>query len=189
MKYLFCDIQSSFHLNNGCDDMISPITIFFNLAISVNFQPLSIATQVAGNGAPNCVNYDLGGQEKSCLPTFYFSSNKSMNAKSIGSDIIFNMGAVNKLTREEFALLSGHEIAHYYLGHTKSSKRAELEADRLGAELACNAGFDPQQGISVFRFAYRSSSHPSVTERIEAVRSVRCTPSLHGGHQLSETPK
>ena len=42
--------------------------------------------------------------------------------------ITFTRGATERLTEDEFALLAGHEIAHWYLGHRGSSVAAELAA-------------------------------------------------------------
>lgn len=56
----------------------------------------------------------------------------------------FTRGATTRLTADEFALLAGHEIAHWYLGHTgegdaATRREAELAAHCLGASPACPA--------------------------------------------------
>lgn len=139
-----------------------------------------IADLVAGDDFSNCIEYDEDGRESPCKPKFLYRSGRSINANRIGNEITFNEGVFDKLNEDEFALLSGHEIAHYYLGHVGNSKSNEIQADLLGAKLACKAGFNANRGASIYRFVHADASHPPASERIAAVRSIEC-PSRMGG--------
>lgn len=64
-----------------------------------------------------------------------------------------------------------------FMGTRQFSKQHEIEADQLGAIIALRAGFDPQVGVAYFtripdpgeKFL---GSHPSNSDRIEAVKSA-----------------
>ena len=131
---------------------------------------------MAGQGAPACRVYHPDGREGPCLPTFSVTGSNAVNGRRLAGHITFTQGAVTRLTDDEFALLAGHEIAHWYLGHTSTDREAELAADRLGAELACQAGYDPARGITLFRFLNQSRVHPPRAEREAAVLAVPCPP-------------
>lgn len=143
-------------------------------------QALAIALRVSAPGLPGCRSYQPDGSEGPCLPRFTARPGNAVNGWHLGGRITFTEGAFTRLNEDEFALLAGHEIAHWYLGHTRSGAAAELDADRLGAELACRAGFDPARGASVFRFLRASSNHPRASVRRAAVLKVPCP---HPGQQ------
>jgi predicted Zn-dependent protease len=100
----------------------------------------------------------------------------NVNGFSSGRKILISEATVTRLNEDEFALIIGHEIAHIYLGHTEQTVRNELNADWLGAELACNAGFDLGRGVKVFRFLRKSRVHPHYRERQDLLASLitRC---------------
>ncbi|QEA14787.1 hypothetical protein [Novosphingobium ginsenosidimutans] len=135
---------------------------------------LAIATRVAGAGLPQCRMYRADGSEGPCLPSFALTASGSINGHSRAGHITFTRGATTRLTADEFALLAGHEIAHWYLGHGESSREAELAADRLGAQLACQAGYDVTKGAAVFRFVGKSRIYPERAERVRTVLAVGC---------------
>lgn len=143
-------------------------------ALAMQDKSLEIAAKVAGDGAPSCTHYSLSGIKSKCMPFFYVSQSNKIDARSANGEITFTIGSISKLNDNEFALMAGHEIAHYYLNHTHSSKAAELEADKFGAALACKAGFDPIAGSTIFRFAHSNFTHPSAEARRAAVASVPC---------------
>jgi Peptidase family M48 len=115
---------------------------------------------VAGAGLPNCRAHHIDGREGPCLPKFSVRRGNAVNGWSKAGRIEFSYGAITRLTRDEFALLAGHEIAHWYLRHKESSLETELEADQLGAELACAARFDIAKGANLFRYLRAGWSHP-----------------------------
>lgn len=90
---------------------------------------------------------------------------------------------------DRLAYILGHELAHHVLGHTKTSagdteflratftREQELAADHKGMELALQAGYSYQGGLSAMRkmidaglnyssFEGLSSDHPSWFDRI-----------------------
>ena len=134
----------------------------------------AIAMRVAGQGFPDCRSYHPNGEEGPCLPSFAVKPGRQVNGRSLAGHIVFTQGATTRLNADEFALLAGHEIAHWYLDHTSSTREAELAADRLGARLACRAGFDVAKGAGLFRFLVPSRAHPVPQERREAVLAVGC---------------
>lgn len=135
---------------------------------------MSIVTRIAGAGKPDCVSLQRDGARGPCLPIVAVSGDRAVNASSQGALVTFTSGAVTRLNQDEFALLAGHEIAHYYLGHTGQSVSDELAADRLGAELACQAGYDPKAGLSILRFVREGGAHPRRSMRRDAVLSIDC---------------
>lgn len=134
----------------------------------------AIALQVADQGLPACRMYYPDGSEGPCLPTFTVDRSPAVNSTSLAGHITITQGALDRLTPDEFALLAGHEIAHWYLGHHGSSVEAELAADRLGATLACRAGYDMTRAVSIYRFVGRGRDHPAPTQRRAAVLAVDC---------------
>lgn len=135
---------------------------------------LGIALRVAGQGLPQCRMYQADGSAGPCLPSFAVSRGRAVNGRSLAGHITFTEGATTRLTADEFALFAGLEIAHWYLGHTKSTRAAELAADRLGAKLACQAGYDVAKGASVFRFLSKSRVHPDRAVRRAVVLGEGC---------------
>ena len=149
---------------------------------------LDIATRVAGPGKPDCVSQAADGATGPCLPVFRVTPGGQINAWTSGTRIAFSRAAAVRLTRDEFALLAGHEIAHYYLGRRASGHADELEADRLGAQLACAAGFDVAAGASVFRFLQADADHPPPAVRRAAVLAAGCRPSPSARAAPPDTP-
>ena len=135
---------------------------------------LDIAIRVAGQGLPHCTTYHSDGTASPCLPQFALRNGNQVNGWNLRGQIAFTVGATRHLNRDEFALLAGHEIAHWYLGHTQSSHANELAADQLGAELACRAGFDPVAGSGLYGHLISDRRHPAQNVRREAVLQVAC---------------
>lgn len=146
------------------------------LASVASFPPQmqAIIGSVAGPGKPGCIMYQADGSSGPCMPIIAISRDTAINASSQGALLTFTQGAVTRLNPNEFALLAGHEIAHYYLGHTGQSLANELAADRLGAELACRAGFSPAAGASVFRMLRAGATHPSPAQRRAVILAMDC---------------
>lgn len=155
---------------------------FFAALLGVSTLPpdyQAIALRVAGPGLPQCRMYQADGSEGPCLPSFALSAGGRINGHSRAGHITFTRGATTRLTADEFALLAGHEIAHWYLGHTgdgdhATRREAELAADRLGAQLACQAGYDVAKGAAVLRFLSKSRVHAEREVRVRAVLAVGC---------------
>lgn len=128
---------------------------------------LAIAEKVAGTGKPHCTLHHADGSVTTCRPRFSVRHSRQVNAWTFGGHIHFSSAAINRLSPDQFALLAGHEIAHYYLGHSHSSISSELAADALGAVLACRAGYRLEQATGLFQFARSSRSHPAPVQRRE----------------------
>lgn len=141
---------------------------------SLSSQHMEIAIRVAGEGLPKCQSFHPDGTASSCLPVFTVRRGGGINGSSLAGHITFTSAATVRLNEDEFALLAGHEIAHYYLGHDGKALANELAADRFGAELACKAGYDPVAGASLFRHLRPSKVHPDRNARRAAVLSVGC---------------
>lgn len=137
---------------------------------------LEIAKMIAGDGRPDCIRYDVDGSSGPCLPVFETVPGRRINAWQNGWRVSFTQAAVQRISRDEFALLAGHEIAHFYLEHKGPSNPAdELAADLLGAQLACQAGFNPAAGASLFRLLlHAGTTHPPRAVRRAAVLAVPC---------------
>ena len=154
------------------------MAVFFLLVLAAGVSPppqyLEIAASVAGAGLPACISYSPDGTTGPCLPSFAVKPGGKVGGLSTNGRIVFSHAATVRLTRDEFALLAGHEIAHYYLNHRRSTPQTELAADRLGAQLACQAGFDPAAGASLFRHLGTGATHPPPAQRRAAVMTVNC---------------
>lgn len=129
----------------------------------------AIALRVAGTGLPQCRAYLPDGSEAPCLPRVTLRRGHAVDGWSAGGEIILTEGAVRRLSEDELALLAGHEIAHWYLGHTASTRENELAADRLGAELACRAGYDVRVGAGLFRYVRENAVYPAAEAREKSV--------------------
>ena len=149
---------------------------------------LAIALRVAGAGLPNCISYLVDGTERPCLPSFTVRRDGRVNGWSGQGQIAFSRAALERLTPDEFALMAGHEIAHWYLGHGRSNRADELAADRLGAQLACQAGFDPVAGLGLFRYLHSGTDHLVRAERRAAVLAASLGGACSPARPLARTP-
>lgn len=141
---------------------------------------LEIAARIAGKGMPHCELTLTSGEQVPCLPDFGVRHGGGVNGWSRTHIITFTRGATTRLTRDE--------IAHFYLGHTASTLANELAADRMGAELACRAGFDPAAGASLFRHLRPSRVHPKAGVRRAAVLAVGCGDASSPTDQPAKAP-
>lgn len=133
---------------------------------------LAIATRVAEIGNPGCAAYVVRETSGNCLPHYAIRRGRQINAWTYGGRIQFSSGSVRHLTSDQFALLAGHEIAHHYLGHTQSSTTNELEADMLGALLACRAGYRIAAGAELYRHARSGRLYPSPKLRRAVIMGI-----------------
>lgn len=133
-----------------------------------------VVSRVVASGMPDCLSYLEDGTVQPCRPAISVTAALDISAVSKGAEIEISRGASQRLNKDEFALLVGHEVAHWYLGHSASNVTNELEADALGASLACQAGYNPQRGASLFRFLTAGTTHPEPEMRRNAVKAVPC---------------
>ena len=106
--------------------------------------------------------------------------------------VVCNAGLIKKVVEgnaDRLAYVLGHELAHHILGHTKAqngdteferasfSRAQEIEADRIGMELALRANYSYRGGLSALRkmidlglnyssFEGLAADHPSWLDRI-----------------------
>ena len=143
-------------------------------------QYMAIATTVAGAGKPDCRARSLRNTRGSCFPRYSVRRGKQINAWAFDGNIEFSSGAIGRLTGPEFAMLAGHEIAHFYLGHTHSSVTTELEADMLGALLACRAGYRIDAAAGLYRYARAGRSYPSPKLRRKVIMDLAASAECGG---------
>jgi len=143
-------------------------------------QYMAIATTVAGAGKPDCRARSLRNTRGSCFPRYSVRRGKQINAWAFDGNIEFSSGAIGRLTGAEFAMLAGHEIAHFYLGHTHSSVTNELEADMLGALLTCRAGYRIEAAEGLYRYARGGRSYPSPKVRRKVIMDLAKTADCSG---------
>lgn len=125
-------------------------------------------------GKPECVSYLPDGSVQPCLPVIEIAPGNDVQGHASGPIISISRGALRKLTDDELGLLVGHEISHWYLGHSGSNVSNELAADRMGARLACRAGFDLKRAAGLFRFLRSGSTHPRKHVRRALVEGIDC---------------
>ncbi len=96
-------------------------------------------------------------------------SGQWVNAEYTGYNIEITQAAV-RLPASQVAFILGHELAHMYLHHWKSSYKTEYEADQQGAYFAAQAGFNRCQGVKVLLTFNGSDTHPPGIDRYNKVR-------------------
>lgn len=152
----------------------------FPVPIDRTAEYMAIANSVAGTGKPGCRAYSLRSDQENCLPRYSVRRGNRVNAWTFRGNIEFSSGAMGRLTSAEFAMLAGHEIAHFYLGHTHSSVTNELEADMLGALLACRAGYRIEAAKGLYRYARGGRSYPSPKVRRKVIMDLAKTADCSG---------
>lgn len=168
---------------------MSLAAIALSAGLALSPQQADIAALVVGEGKPACIAYAPDDSPAPCRPVFAVTAGVHVNAWADGDHIRFSRAAVLRLTPAEFALLTAHEVAHYFLGHETSTVAFELAADRLGAELACRAGFRPEEGVSMLRFLAAGEDHPPRDLRRAVILAVRCDlPAQQAQHRLAARP-
>ncbi len=153
---------------------MSLAAFLLSAVLALSPQQVEVAARITADGQPECTLYLPDQTSLPCRPVITVIAGARVIGHSSGEVIRLTGAAVRRLNRDEFALLVAHEVAHYYLGHTASTPAAELAADRLGAALACRAGFSPAAGISVLRFAAAGRTHPRRDVRRMAILAAPC---------------
>ncbi|XP_067940633.1 uncharacterized protein [Watersipora subatra] len=114
---------------------------------------------------------------------------------------------------DQLATVIGHEIAHALLRHQallySNLRPREYEADKIGLEMAVQAGFDPKEAISFLsKMVGREnstssllfSSHPDKVSRMEMLRqylphvnniyaSTPCRPKISDADLIAQAQK
>ena len=156
--------------------MISVAVVFLSASLSLTPARAAVVSRVLGDGKPDCLSYLPDGSQAPCIPSLLVTPDQDVHGAAKGVEIEISAGAMNRLTEDEFALLVGHELAHWFLGHHESQPATEIAADRLGATLACRAGFNAHAGATLFRYFSGSTTYPEPKRRRRAVLQVPCPP-------------
>ncbi len=101
-------------------------------------------------------------------PHLVLSPDQSINANAAGFRITVNQGLLNAVRdKDEMAMVLGHELAHYELGHKQSTIPNEYAADHQGAIYMHKAGYSICIGAQLLRrFGSKDSvTHPAGTKR------------------------
>ena len=134
----------------------------------------AITHRVAGAGLDLRRSAAADGSEQPCTPAITLHPAEAVDGWGGDGRITYTRGAVTRLSADAFALLAGHELAHWYLGHRVSTRENEAAADRLGAALACRAGFDLRAGVALFRHVRETAVYPAPRVRQGAVLGAGC---------------
>jgi len=105
-------------------------------------------------------------------PKLRYSPSTEINANAGWGSITINEGMLRFVRNDaELALVLGHEIGHYKLGHWSSTPRNEYSADAYGARVIGKAGYSVCTGARVLkRFnAPDSDTHPASIKRYRAI--------------------
>lgn len=108
-------------------------------------------------------------------PALILRNDGRVNAGARFYLISINKGMLEFVKNEdELAIILGHELAHFNLGHKRSNHENEFTADRVGAIYAERAGYDRCRGVIVIkRFnSEAGDTHPSSRERYNRLRCV-----------------
>lgn len=106
-------------------------------------------------------------------PMLTLSNSSEVNAQCGFMSISINKGMLAFVRNDdELALVLGHELAHFNLGHTSSTPMNELAADSLGAKYEDRAGFNHCKGVMVlYRFhSAGSDTHPASDYRYKRLQ-------------------
>lgn len=98
---------------------------------------------------------------------------ESVNAHQSAHGVYLNKGMLRFVRNEdEMAMVLGHEIGHYVLGHWTSTPKNEYASDVFGARLVSKAGYNRCKGVLVIlRFHDGdSSTHPASNKRYNRIK-------------------
>lgn len=136
------------------------------------------------------------GQVQDALPLNIVDSPVD-NAYTDGKQVVMFTGFIKSHTMDELALVMGHEIAHYNLGHLNAqppvpenddikamgtngySAVLEANADKMGAVYMMKAGYDICKGREIYKTwekengNYQAQTHPDYPYRY-AELNINC---------------
>ena len=113
------------------------------------------------------VYYQVAKSSFAGVPKLILNPSNDANAAWTGMYVVVNQGMLNSVRNDsEMAMVFGHELAHYRLGHWGSNWANEFAADRLGFTYSVRAGFSGCKGMLwLLRNGIQSTTHPSGKER------------------------
>lgn len=124
------------------------------------------------------------GSGQAVYPQLIIVKSNVINAYTDGSTIVIFTGLIEKMnSKDEVAVVLGHELAHVLLNHVGDDNVPtvikEAQADKYGAFLALRAGYDVCQGRVIFKKFLKlygddpNSDHPSNAYRYDQL-NVGC---------------
>ncbi len=120
-------------------------------------------------------------------PPLTIVKSSEVNAYTTKDGIFIYTGLSDKADANTIALVLGHELAHYMMGHVTpyyglvqpDTRVLELQADKYGAFLAMRAGYDVCDGRQMFKLFTKlygddmAMDHPSNAFRYDQL-NVNC---------------
>ncbi len=100
-------------------------------------------------------------------PILIMVNNSDNNAGQDGSNLFIYTGLLKDVRNDsEMALVLGHELSHYTLGHWTSNYSNEYAADKLGAQYIHSAGYSICKGAQFLkRLGGATNDHPAGIDR------------------------
>jgi len=102
------------------------------------------------------------------VPPLRLEYNQDVNAHAGWGAVYLNSGMLKYVRNDdELALVLGHELGHYKLGHWRSTPANEYAADQQGAYYMSKAGYKICRGAQALRRFHSpaSSTHPDSNSR------------------------
>ena len=122
------------------------------------------------------------------VPPVIVADDPTINAWYDGSSVTITTGLLNAAKNDdEVAMVLAHEIAHALMDHTnegmkQDSRYAEANADRMGAFIMLNAGYDICKGRALFLIFLNNygedptePTHPGDTYRYNLLSAPWCS--------------
>ena len=141
------------------------ITLLLSFAISTSYA-------MTGGSAYSIYKQIIQANGMKKYPTLVIVKSKVNNAYSGGGKIVVFSGLLRAVANsDELALVLGHELGHYTLGHMMSSPAHEYAADKLGAQYMSRAGYNICRGAYYHakRHNKDSATHPASYKRYKAL--------------------
>lgn len=102
------------------------------------------------------------------VPPIFLEYNSNVNAHATWGGVYINSGMLSYVQNDdEMALVLGHELGHYKLGHWRSTPKNEYAADYQGSIYMARAGYRICRGAQALRRFHSpdSDTHPASEKR------------------------
>lgn len=105
-----------------------------------------VSSRINEVASMECTNRGLSAN---CYGTTVILFKGGKQAFSKNGTAYISTGILRSADEDTLAFVIGHEVAHTLLGHTTGNAKIETEADILGAQLACKAGYNPSKAAKL----------------------------------------